>query len=67
MQKCNLHYAAISIMTSGILKSVDFTQTQKSRYLENERKFFSSSKKKSLITLQWLLYGKNTFVAEVSL
>ena len=37
MQKCNLHYAAISMMTSGILKSVDFTQTQKFRYLENER------------------------------
>ena len=34
--KCNFHYATMSMMTSQILKSLDFTKTQKSRYLENE-------------------------------
>ena len=45
------------MMTSQILKSVDFTKTQKSRYLENEKLFFIQIKK-SLITYQRLLYGK---------
>ena len=36
------------MMTSQILKFVDFTKTQKSRYLENET--FLEIKKKSLIT-----------------
>ena len=38
--KCNLHYAAILMMTSQILKSAGFTRTEKSRYLENETLFF---------------------------
>ena len=46
-QKCNLHYVAMHMMTSQILKFVDFTKTQKSRYLENET-FLEI--KKSLIT-----------------
>ena len=33
------------MMTSQILKSVDFTKTQKSRYLENETLFFLQMKK----------------------
>ena len=33
------------MMTSQILKSVDFTETQKSRYLENETLFFIQIKK----------------------
>ena len=33
------------MMTSQILKSVDFTKTQKSRYLENEKSFFIQIKK----------------------
>ena len=37
-------------MTSNILKSVDFTKTQKSRYLENETLFFLQIKK-SMTTL----------------
>ena len=49
------------MMTSQILKSVDFTKTQKSRHLENETLFFS--KKNSLITHQRLLHY---FVAEVT-
>ena len=42
--KCNLHYAAILMMTSQILKSAGFTKTQKSRYLENKT-FFLQIKK----------------------
>ena len=33
------------LMASQILKSVDFTKTQKSRYLENETIFFLQIKK----------------------
>ena len=33
------------MMTSQILKSVDFTKTQKSRYLENKALFFIQIKK----------------------
>ena len=36
----NFDYSAILMMTSQILKSADFTKTQKSRYLENETLFF---------------------------
>ena len=43
--KCNFHYVAIPMMTSQILKSVDFTKTQKSRYLENKTLFFLQIKK----------------------
>ena len=45
------------MMTSLILKSADFTETQKSRYLENET-FFLQKKKNSFITDQGLLYDK---------
>ena len=45
------------MMTSQILKSVDFTKTQKSRYLENETLFFLQIKN-SLITHKALLYDK---------
>ena len=41
-------------MASHVLISVDFTKTQKSRYLENERLFFLQMKK--LISHQGLLY-----------
>ena len=34
-------------MTSEILKSVDFTKTQKSRYLEKETLFFLQKKNKN--------------------
>ena len=42
--KCNFHYAAMLMMTSQILKSLDFTKTQKSRYLENETLFLQIKK-----------------------
>ena len=38
--KCNFHHVAIPMMTLQILKSVDFTKTQKYRYLMNETLFF---------------------------
>ena len=40
--KCN--YVVIPMMTSQILKSVDFTKTQKSTYLENETFLFQIKK-----------------------
>ena len=43
--ECNLHYAVILMMTSQNLKSVGFTKTQKSRYLENETLFLLQIKK----------------------
>ena len=57
MRKCNFHYVAMPMTKSKILNSVDFTKTQKSRYLKNET-IFSLQIKNSLITHQGLLYGK---------
>ena len=54
----------MSMMTLQILKFVDFTKTQKSRYLENETLFFLQIKK--LITHEELLYGEKNFVVEVN-
>ena len=54
------------MMTSQILKSVDFTKTQNCRYLKNETLFYLQIKKKSLITHQGLLYCKNSFVTQVT-
>ena len=45
------------MMTSQILKSLDFTKTQKSRYLENEILFLLEIKK-SLIKHLGLFYCK---------
>ena len=36
----NFNYVAMLMMTSQILKFVDFTKTQKSTYLESETLFF---------------------------
>ena len=44
-QKCNFHYVAMFMMTSQILKSGDFTKTQKPRYLVNETLFLLQIKK----------------------
>ena len=43
--KCNFHYIAIYMNVLQILKSVDFTKTKKSRYLENKALFFLQVKK----------------------
>ena len=52
----SVHYVAMPMM-SQILKSVDFTKRQKSRYLQNETLFFFQIKN-SLIKHQGILYGK---------
>ena len=35
-QKFNFHYVAMSMMASQILQFMDFTETQKSKYLQKE-------------------------------
>ena len=45
MRKGNFHYIAKPLMTSEILKYVDFMKTEKSRYFENETLFFLQTKK----------------------
>ena len=51
------------MMTSQILKFVDFTKTEKSRYLENEPLFCLQMK----ITHQGVLYGKKWFCSRGNL
>ena len=48
------------MMTSQILKSVDFTKTQKSIHLENETIFFLQ------IRIKKYFMAKDCFVAEVA-
>ena len=69
MQKCNFHYAVMSMMTSQILKFLNFRKTLKSRYLENETLFFLQIKKLINYTSRATLWQKkkNTFVAEATL
>ena len=50
------------MMTSQVLRSVDFTKSQKPRYLENET--FSLQIKKKIIKGYFM--AKNCFVAEVT-
>ena len=54
------------MMTSQILKSMDFAKTQKSRYLENEILFFRQIKKFINYTLRATFFATNSFVAEVN-
>ena len=51
------------LMTSQILKYVDFTRTQKSRYLENETLFFLQIQN---LLIKGYFTGKNSFVVEVT-
>ena len=51
-------------ITPQILKSVDFTKTQKSRYLESETLFFLQIKK---LHIKGCFIAKISFVAEVTL
>ena len=44
-QEWNFYYVAMHMMTPQILKSLDFTKTQKSRYLESKALFFLQIKK----------------------
>ena len=54
------------MLAPQILKSVNFTKTQKSKYLENKIFFLQKKTKKTLIAHQGALYGKKSFVAEVT-
>ena len=54
------------MMTSQILKFVDFKETQKSRYLENETLFILQIKKFINYTSRATLWQKNTFAVEVT-
>ena len=65
--KCHFNYLAMPMKTSQILKSVDFTKTQKSRYLENETLFFLQMKKFVNFTRSATLWQKNSFEAEVKI
>ena len=53
-------------MTSQILKYVDFTKIQKSRYLKNEILFFLQINKFINYTSRGTLWQKNSFVAEIT-
>ena len=55
----------MSVMTSQILK-LNFTKTQKSRYLEKETLLFLQIKKFNNYTSRATLWQKNSFVAEVT-
>ena len=54
------------MITSQILKFVDFTEKQRSRNLKNETLFFLQMKK-SLITDQGLFYDKKDFCSRGNL
>ena len=55
------------MITSQVLKSVDFTKTRKSRYLEKETLFFLQIKKFINYTSRaGYFIAKNSFVAEVT-
>ena len=54
------------MMMSQILRSMHFTKTQKSRYLENETLFFIQIKKYINHTSRANLLQKKSFVAEVT-
>ena len=60
MYKRNFHYVAMPMMTSKILKSIDFTESKKSRFLKKETLFFFKQKNYTSranlwqkIALQW--------------
>ena len=56
----NFHYVAMHMMMSQILKLMDFTKTQKSRYLQNEKFFFQMKKSinntSNYLMIIWQLY-----------
>ena len=54
------------MMASQILKSVDFTKTQKPRYLDNKTLFFLQIKKFINYTSRAILLQKNSFLAKVT-
>ena len=56
----------MSLMASQILKFVDFTKMQKSKYLENETFVLQIKKIINYIHIKCYFIAENTFVAEVT-
>ena len=54
------------MMTSQILKFVDFSKTQKSKYLESGALFFLQITKDHLLHIKVYFVAKNSFLAEVN-
>ena len=54
------------VITSQILKFVDLTKTQKSRYLEKEILTFLDMKKINTLYMKGYFIAKNSFVAEIT-
>ena len=54
------------MLTSQILRSVDFTKTQKSRYLESKTLFFLQNKKINYTSWATLKYIKIVYFVEVT-
>ena len=55
------------MLMSQILKFLDFTRTQKSRYFENKTLFFLQIKQTNSSYIKGYFMVKNSFVAEVNL
>ena len=54
------------MVMSQILKSLDFTKTQKSRYIKNKTLFFIKIKKICLIQIKGYFMTKNSFAVDVT-
>ena len=54
------------MMASQILRSADFTKSQKPRYLENKTLFSFQIKKIHELHIRGYFMAKNSFVAEVT-
>ena len=59
-------YVEMSLMTSQILKFVNFTETQKSRYLEKKTFFLQVKKFNNYISIKGYFIAKNNLVPEVT-
>ena len=60
-------YVEMPLMTSQILKFVNLTEIQKSRYLENKTLFFLQVKKfNNYISIKGYFIAKNNLVPEVT-
>ena len=62
----NFHYVAMLMMTSHILKFVDFAKTQKSRYLVNETLSLLQIKKINCTSRATLWQAKNIAKAQLT-
>ena len=59
-------YVEMPLMTSQILKFVNFTETQKSRYLEKKTFFLQVKKFNNYISIKGYFIAKNNLVPEVT-